>query len=369
MAERLPPPLNDLLVDPTDDATLARVRARIDRQLDGPPRWSRALWIAAAALCFVAGYGVAEWRRPAAPTANVERTRDALVATHEQTAERLLEDGSRIEVERESAVRVVEDGARLVAVSLERGAARFVVSKHPERLFRVEAGDASVWVRGTTFRVERQGADAVVIVEEGVVELVSAHGARRVQAGERATTRETTLPEAPPSSAASASPPALTPAVPERRWRSMAAQGDYAGAYATLGQAGIAREVEQAPDAAMLLALADVARLSNHPRDATLPLRTLLRDHRADPRASLAAFTLGKILFDALGEPRDAAMAFDLALVLSPPAAIAEDASARRVQAWAAAGNPAKARVAAAEYRAAYPSGRYLAEVSRWTAP
>ena len=120
------------------------------------------------------------------------------------------------------------------------------------------------------------------------------------------------------------------------------------------------------PDPADLLLLADVARLSHHPASAVSPLRRLIDQHGDDPRASLAAFTLGRLLLDDLGQPREAAQSFRRTQALEAEGPLAHDALAREVEAWSRAGDLTRARERAREYIRLYPSGRRVAAVRRF---
>ena len=96
------------------------------------------------------------------------------------------------------------------------------------------------------------------------------------------------------------------------------------------------------------------------------PLRRVLGDHRADPRAPLAAFTLGRLLLEDLGAPLDAARAFARSRELDPDGVLSEDAMAREVEAWSRAGEGERARVLAAAYLARHPDGRRARSVRRF---
>ena len=111
----------------------------------------------------------------------------------------------------------------------------------------------------------------------------------------------------------------------------------------------------------MLLAAADAARLDGRPADGAALLRRLLREHRNDPRAPLAAFTLGRVLLKELDRPRQAAAAFADARALAPRGPFAEDALAREVEAWRAAGETDEAATRAQDYLRRYPNGRRAA--------
>ena len=121
--------------------------------------------------------------------------------------------------------------------------------------------------------------------------------------------------------------------------------------------------VQPAETAETLLAAADAARLQGRAEEGAALLRRIVQHHRADPRAPLAAFTLGRVLLMELGQPRQAAAAFAEARALAPHGPFAEDALAREVEAWAKAGDDAKARARARDYLRTYPSGRRVPAV------
>jgi transmembrane sensor len=158
-------------------------------------------------------------------------------------------------------------------------------------------------------------------------------------------------------------PPAPKPATPI--WKDLARHGQNAKAYEELGPGGVEKAAQSATVDDLLI-LADVARLSGHPREAVKPLTRVVHEHPADPRASLAAFMLGRVELDSLGAPAAGAAAFERALALGIPGGLAEDAYAGLVKSRAKAGDASGARAAAGEYLARYPSGRRAEEVKRW---
>ena len=112
----------------------------------------------------------------------------------------------------------------------------------------------------------------------------------------------------------------------------------------------------------MLLA-ADQARLSGHADEGAELLRKLLREHPSDPRAPLAAFTLGRLLLIELGRPAEAAAIFAQARRIAPTGPFAEDALVREVEALSKAGLAAEAHARALEYQHLYPNGQRMATV------
>jgi transmembrane sensor len=79
--------------------------------------------------------------------------------------------------------------------------------------------------------------------------------------------------------------------------------------------------------------------------------------------APLAAFTLGRVYLDQLGQPERAAEAFDLSLRLAPSGSLAQDALAREVEALSKGGNAQAAYAHAQQYLQRYPNGRRLRAV------
>jgi len=145
-------------------------------------------------------------------------------------------------------------------------------------------------------------------------------------------------------------------------WRELARAGKHRQAYALIAP-GDFRDVEN--DAGDLLLASDVARLSRHPAQAVTLLRRLLVGHESDPRAPSAAFTLGWVLMNELGRPREAAVAFARAETLAPRGNLAEDAVARAVEAWYQAGELSRAKAELERYRNTYPHGRHQAMLKR----
>jgi transmembrane sensor len=112
-----------------------------------------------------------------------------------------------------------------------------------------------------------------------------------------------------------------------------------------------------------LLESAKRARLAGRPRDAAIALDTLRRRYRSDPRAALAAFELGRLRLDNLGDAPGAVEALNDAIVLAPQGSFREDAEARRVDALDAEGAPGCAEARDA-YLVRYPKGIHATMVA-----
>lgn len=284
-----------------------------------------------------------------------------------------LDDGSRIEVDR-GRLTTLENTERSLVLLLAEGRASFDVRPGGPRRWSIEAGLATVEVVGTRFTVTR-GADHVVVeVERGVVLVRGATVASRVQrliAGERLVVEQDRAPAPPavsaaiPSSSSEPGPDRAKTAAPQPEWNDLAQKGAYSEAYEKLGTRGIAAQVETA-DLDQLLKLADVARLSGHPADAVVPLRRIITEHRADSRAALAAFTLGRLHLDSLRNPAGAASDFRTAIGLRLPSALLEDAHLRWIEAAAKAGDRRQAREAYDRYRSQFPQSPRMSVADRW---
>jgi transmembrane sensor len=239
--------------------------------------------------------------------------------------------------------------------ALRAGGARFSVPHDPDHPFIVTAGDVTIEDLGTTFTVRYLTADRLKIaVEEGHV---------RVRAGGTDTEVPAAATLEVPVSPAVDGPRTEQPpaAVAASSWRPLAERGQYEEARRALRKAGPSAVRD---DTADLLLAADAARLSGHPAEALPYLERVLRGHARDPRAGLAAFTLGRVLLDELGRPSEAVAAF--ALVRSSGGPLAEDALAREVEALSRAGDVTRSREQALLYRRLYPNGRRAKAVSRF---
>jgi transmembrane sensor len=115
-----------------------------------------------------------------------------------------------------------------------------------------------------------------------------------------------------------------------------------------------------------LFARADALRGSARNGEAAAALRRVVAEHPSDRRAPIAAFTLAKLELDALGLASAAANDFARAIARGLPAALREDASARRIEALARAGRREEATTAADRVGRDFPASPRRTEIGRW---
>lgn len=399
-------PVRDLLRSeppPFDDKALW-LRVETKRRNLPRRRAFLVLSVAAAALLFV---GIRRFGASVLQLSGGEPIHVLLASESARTF--TLTDGSRIELSSGASVHAVSNEPSRILWALHQGKATFDVKPGGGRLWLVEAGLVTVEVVGTRFSVERFASRVDVRVERGSVVVrgervpdravrVDAGGHFEIDAGSPAAAGADPVDAGPmdagpvdagpvdagpmdagpleePSSidGASAGSDAGGRAGAEAiangkntAWRDYAKRGEHAKAYDALGTQGVSRAAEGA-SVAELLELADVAQLSGHAGEAVTPLSRIVSQHPSDPNAPLAAFTLGRLQLDQLGQPAAAATSFSKALSLGLSGGLAEDALSRLVEARARSGDRVGAKAAALEYEKRFPGGRRAASVRKWT--
>ena len=92
-------------------------------------------------------------------------------------------------------------------------------------------------------------------------------------------------------------------------------------------------------------------------REAAQAYQTLLSTYPRDPRAGLAAFELGRLRMDRLGDLSGAVKALERAVALAPGSSFREDALARLVTAYASVHNRSGCEQARERYLREFPAG------------
>ncbi len=320
----LPDPIARALRDVATEAEL-REAWHVVQERRAPSRRTRARWLAAPAL--LAALVWLAWPRPTTPDPLARVDGAPFEAVHAAVA---LEDGSRITPEDHGALRVLENRAGVLALHLERGAARFEVTPGTNRRWRIEADGVVVEVVGTVFTVDRRDGvhvtverGAVVVRGDGVPD-----GVRRLGVGESISVPR---PEALPHSALPHSAPveglaetavegvptevseeARTGAPPE-------ATADPIRVAPIVVEPVLETESPPPPvSAAELMAMADAVRAEGRDADALPILDRIVREHPSAPEAALAAFTAARIA-ERRGDHTGARERFEAARALGLP--------------------------------------------------
>ncbi|MEL6339976.1 MAG: FecR domain-containing protein [Myxococcota bacterium] len=363
-----------------------------------PRTRSHGIWFGAALATTSALVAVMVWHAMESPVATVDH-------------ETVFADRSIMIVDRNTQAKTDIERRNHIVVLVERGRAQFKVTRRPERVFEVKAGELKVQVIGTTFSVERfADTEARVVVESGVVRVQTDRvAALRLTAGQSFDTRDATEPLSVTASQARASPPgasqpeaspgaaeaaepeqtgrlggSIEPAagqnlgqaspsrarreksrrmrrpatdvsrLPEGHWRRLLKMGRPNAAYEAM-KAKSRESLETDP--ASLLDAADAARLSGHYTHAAKLFRSVMQRFPQHPENRNAAFLLGDVLLLHLEQPCRAAEAFRSAQSLSGDGPLASDALAYRVQSLSACGKHDTAVELAAMYLRRYPNG------------
>ncbi len=321
---------------------------------------------AAAAIAAVAG-GAWAWNRASGHHEQIARPTMVQPAPEqprlapENPDDIVIHDGFVVAPDATAKVAVDRSHAGAVRVNVVAGKSRFHV-RAPEAASGVEvhAGKLAVTVYSSEFSVARYAEVSEVWSHSGTVEVLWQGKKVVVAEGEHRRFDPAAAPAGDDSDTTDDDSSAEQPAAPApvhhprhqaTDWRPLAREGKYDDAYRLLSRGHLG-----AGTADLMLA-ADVFRLSGHPADAVAPLQEVIDRHADDPRAPLAAFTLARVLLDDLGRPTAAARAFARARALDPDGALAEDALAREVEAWAKAGQAQRARSRAELYLERHPNG------------
>ena len=302
------------------------------------------------AVSLLVAFGGDRFHQSAAPAV----ARGALLRTDSSPMQMALEEGSQLSLAKDSAVELLELSPARVEMELGHGRVACDVARNPARRFSVFAGEIEVRVVGTKFSVGRRVDDhhskVEVHVDRGVVE-VRRRGQERVlrtllagqswSSEERFEIPEEERPASEESPSSDPSPQEATPVVEPAAQDAMDAAPEASGidaAQRMFEEASVARRAGQAAEAADIL-------------------RAFLSKHASDARAGLAAFELGRLEMDSLGQPALALGAFKKAIRLSPRASFREDVLARIAQAHARMGQISACIEARRAYEREYPRG------------
>ena len=341
------------------------------------PAWNHPVsWSLLGAALAATAIGVGSWLWPADPETGPLTRMNGDRFTFVQSSETVeLSDRSTIRTTAGATVRVVENTAEVVSLGAEGPEVFVEVTPNGPRRWSLDCTLVSVQVVGTAFSLSCLPDLARVRVQRGVVVVRGERVPGRVQRLSAGQLLEVRKEKAGPAAARSSAPPAMSSALAPTpsaitsaqpaSWRDLAERREYARAYEQLGQEGIVQQ-SQGAGVEDLFHLADIARLSGHPAAAVQPLENVLNQHPGSGQAPLAAFTLGRIYLHSLGRPAQAAQAFERALSLGLPPALAGSALGLGIEAHARSGNRQGARAMAERYLQRFPNGRYAPEARKW---
>lgn len=285
------------------------------------------------------------------------------VASSELTVDRASNGQERVRLPEGISVVVAKDGKlelrkrsdSEIVLALLRGEADFDVTHHQGRRVIVSTPRVDVEVVGTRFHVAVTGSEAVpdvaVRVERGTVKVRSNRVSGRPVEERRLTTGEAWSSSVVPQSfVASSTAPESAPS---------------SEAKDVTAAASSVERVSARNSAKELFESAERFRLGGRLRDAAAALDALRRQYPGDSRAALAAFELGRIRMDGLGDFAGAATAFESALKLNPSASFREDAEARLVSVYDRMGQRTACESSRRAYLARYPRGSHVNSVGR----
>jgi transmembrane sensor len=347
------------LVPLITESRLARQYDAVRARMPAPRRPGRAWvgWVVAAAS--TAALAIVLWRAGSVRKSGLV---DEAVLESGSTADGVrvtLADGSSLQLAAATRARLTSAQPKAIRIDLDRGAVEIEATHVDGRSFVVGAGLYEVRVVGTHFAVQRDPGDQVVVrVDRGAVEVASTAGGnagetRRLAAGERWSASDGVAGQ--PSGSTPAGEPAQVDTATPVPFRPAAAEPPQPGP-ATTANAALAHHDETARE---LFDDAQRARADGRSDDAARAFDRLRRTFPHDPRSALAAFELGRLRLDVLGDPRGAEEALRDAIALGPSSPFREDAEARRVEALWRMGDSSTCASARAAYLARWPNGTY----------
>jgi transmembrane sensor len=358
------------------EARLARLWGNVSERLEQPARSRRfplvAAGVGAVALSLALGVGVVRHRNTSVgATASVWEG-----ARLETAADRMsvsLVDGSKLTLDPNSRVTVQDRSPSAVKLVVERGRLACDVTHRPGRSFVVVASGVEVRVVGTRFSVSSERVnDAVrvgVQVERGVVEVRTggeSGAVTRVSAGQ-SWSQHTTARSAISEPHAQGVAPAGSASADESESAPREATSISPSATPTVSSRALPAATpasSSARNARELFEQATGLWREGRAQEAAQAYQTLLSTYPRDARAGLAAFELGRLRMDRLGDLPGALRALERAVTLAPSAGFREDALARVVRASAALGNARRCASAREQYLRDYPQGVHRLNVA-----
>ncbi len=310
-------------------------------------------------------------------------------------------DGSEVDLADNSEVRLQElkdEGAHLL---IERGEVDFSVVHRSTTSWRVDAGPYQIAVTGTRFAVhwtpERKafsvdvtegtievegpmladgkalsvGDRLTVSLLDNIAEIYKKDTYERIVAGENADTDGNPVRDSTKIASAKPDSPAddtLADSVGVHRrdarlshdafesWKNLARRGAWEAAVDAAERDGIKGILAGASPADLML-LGDAARLAKSYHRAVQVYKTVRGRFPGTPEAQRAAFTTGRIEFEANGKYAAAVRWFRACIADNAAGALTREASGRLIEALEHSGDQTGAREAAKRYLASYRNG------------
>ena len=363
------------LVPEITEGRLARQWACLEPKLPRSPTGPG--WRSAALGVCALGLATLLWWMPAARPEN-----GAVVESSDTPVGVQLSDGSSVELAAQTRMRVLRDQPTGVEVELADGRASFDVTHVDDRSFVVRASTVAVHVIGTKFEVVRvaraEGTEVQVSVERGIVEVerTDRGDQRRLTVGERWSVWIPAEPHAEDEETDRAHEDDVENgeldgaqtsrrASHRRKARSHATHRPVARAHADSKVERVEDEQIDSDEVVRdMFARANVARRAGMMSEAAKAYADVIaRFPKDDSRAAIAAFELGRIRMDALGDPRGAIQAFNRALRVRS-AASREDALARLAICFNTLQDKSACRRARQRYLTEYPGGVHAAALA-----
>ncbi len=294
-----------------------------------------------------------------------------------------LKDGSKIIVAPESRVALCEVDGPQVCLRVEYGKARFSVKRTPGRQFTVRVADVEVRVVGTSFTVSRsklrKGEEVQVAVSEGVVEVRGPGVVQRLAAGDRwvRSTDGTTRVET--SSDGVLETEDDLGRIEDGKEEGEVKETEIETEAEEPGSDGIkdgSRENgrtgrlpgERTGRVESVDALwndARRARSEGRYRDTERIFARILKDFPSGGQSALAAFALGQLRMDVLGDPAGAVAPLRRAVAAGRGSSFHEDALSRLAQAYNRTGKTNDCIRTHRRYLTEYPEGVHRKRLAR----
>ena len=304
-------------------------------------------------------------------------TADQVVAEPSQIE---LRDGTRAAaLGSGTSLTLLSENDSLVTFALDAGKGWFEVTPSQTRKVEVLVRDVRVQVLGTEFVVEVKGEFVHVWVHRGKVSVASKEGTVVLTKGEH---RKFRSEEGDDNDKDGADEDAIgetiadvmildAGAIEERIEKDSGLATNAAPAVQSrdrdsgpLESKDVPRQEIVKPEAVdTLWKRADAARRRGDTKEARASLTELLNNYEEDPRAPLAAFSLGRVLLDSGHSAKTAARAFAKARKLSPDGPLVEDALLREIESWHHAGDFRRVKRRSEKYLRLFPKGRYKKQI------